>query len=251
MSQRCQVVFLVDESICRDTSSNSTKLITQTCLRMLTYFSSCYGESSNDVACGSSGRVNPIEWGVGFFRSAGKSDRCLRSNVIERRVCKGFREFSLNSFEEFEEELVDSLKVAEKIDKTETNGNSDPINLQDYLNTVKSALQRVTIDFSWDRPDITSPMKTSLRFSKKNKSFTDRSESCLKRNFVYIIAKWPDISNEVVEQLKKECNDVNHMKHMLVPPHTYKELTDSLQMKVYWIDMKVSCRIVLKKVCSM
>ena len=153
-------------------------------------------------------------------------------------VSKGFREFDLKQLEKFQAELrqqfsdrdsgVTSTKSCSLTNESETQSYS---RLEEVVKSVKSSLQRLSSDFSWDRPDLTSPMKNSTRSHRG-------VERDVRQNFVFVTAghETGGIVSERGEGGSFAGEGSKGRELVLVPPHVCREFVDVLKLRVFWVD---------------
>jgi len=231
-----KIVFLIDQYLKNydGNSFHSTDAlinIVRVCvLKILAYF------ASHQDATSSPGKIddvrhNRVEWDVTYFR--GKS-RTFRDKPR-------FREFTLKHFESFETELETRFQVLKtaiadrRLQSESLHGLEDVES--DVLNALKHALRSVIHDYSWDRPDIMSPVKLSryksAQLDQKRFRKTCTFESVdMKQNFAFIIAECP----RDAEDLDISVLNSSAVLRSLLPNDFRQQFADDLGIRLFWID---------------
>jgi len=196
-------------------------------LKILTYFFSGVTTGSSDV--GSHTSENRLEWDVTYFRVASRRFRDKPQ----------FREFTLKHFEAFETELEtrfqalkaaieDSVSQSESLDDAES----------DVLDCLKHALRALIHDYSWDRPDIMSPVKlarsagTQSDRGKFRKSSFIESQN-VKQNFTFVVAPCP----QDAEDLDVGVPDSSAILRSFLPNDLRQQFVNGLGIRLFWVDV--------------
>lgn len=234
-----RVVFVIDESLwakgnAGDMKVNNGNLVRSCILKILTYFSAPKHSNAVDDQC--TAAKPRLEWGTKFFNS-GKSCRTVRDKPQ-------FREFTLEIFEDFENEVEarsNPRSFLAEVKATAAVGSDEPVDT-DIFDAVKVALRSVIHDFPWDKPDISSPVKIvhSLPVGKKAEvSSTRRTDLAYQeelkncgRNFVFVISESPqavdDYGSSTVEEILKT----------ILPLDVRRQLVSNLGIKLFWIGIE-------------
>jgi hypothetical protein len=237
-----QVVFLIDERLsARSVNDNSgvnlNYLVRNCVLKILTSFG-----APKPLRCDKNlSSVKPrVEWGVKFFSSS-RTSKTLRDKPV-------FREFHVKNLEEFEKELErrlgslsSSCYTAVTVKNSSVALNEEAVDC-DVFDAVKLALRTVIHDFPWDKPDITSPVK-SVRFMKtgkkseafpKKSDLTDQDVDNSRRNFVFVICSCP--------QFVENCDSVSsnasiEVLKAFLPPDVRRQLVENFGVRLFWINI--------------
>ena len=193
MSDTYQVAFLINvnsgSKISKDDGDLDKTLSTVrlSVLKLLTYF-------GNQLSPTSLSKF--LRWGCRFYNPAYPS--------FSQKI--NFCDFSKKSFEDFELKL-ESVFEAQRKEQTELNqrkraaaqldyDRSSQSNLEEDLDlgkTLKNVLTSALHDFQWERPDITSPVRSSFR-RKNSKVFSEEPKY---HNFVWILDECPHLLEDV------------------------------------------------------
>jgi len=232
-----KIVFLIDQLLktddknCFHSIDGLINVVRLCVLKILTYFCSCRGtvNTPNKI---NHVRENRVEWDVTYFR--GKLRRF--------RDKPRFREFTLKHFEAFETELETRFHVLKtavencELQSESVHGLEDVES--DVLNALKHALRALIYDYSWDRPDILSPVK----LSRSKNAQPDRrkfSKMCTteavdrKQNFVFVIAKCPQEAAE----LDISAPNSSAVLRSFLPNDFRQQFAYDLGIRLFWINM--------------
>jgi len=156
------------------------------------------------------------------------------------------REFTREQFEKFEKELKVRFDGFSINSKTGDDGRNTNQIFGDFVDPLKGSLQRLMFDFEWDRPDITSPIKSSLRsFGKRLPSagMIDISAAGVTRdNYVFVFAECPHCTPCETATDHGSLRD-SSLIYRILPPNVCREFKDVLGLKLYLIDMSNKVRI--------
>jgi len=229
-----KIVFLVDQCFRNDDrkkciSIDDLRNVVRVCvLKILTYFGSgCVTTDSPSIS--SHVGENRVEWDVTYFRA---TSRRFRDKPR-------FREFTLKHFEAFESELETRFQVPKPAieDSVSQNESLDDVE-SDVLDSLKHALRALVHDYSWDRPDITSPVKLSRPVRAQSdprrfrKSSSVESES-LKRNFAFVVARCP----QDAECLDIGVLDSSAVLRSFLPNDMRQQFVNGLGIRLFWVDV--------------
>jgi len=241
-----KIVFLIDQCLKNDDGRNLRSIdslinIVRVCvLKILTYF-----DSDRSISSSPDGSIhaceNRMEWDVTYFRG---TSRRFRDKPR-------FREFTLKHFEAFETELetrFQGLKAAieDSVSQNESVRGLDEVE-SDVLDSLKHALRAVVHDYSWDRPDIMSPVKLSRSRSTQSKKFrktcTVESED-VKRNFAFVVAECP----QDAEDLDISVFDSSAVLRSFLPNDFRQQFVDRLGIRLFWVDIGAGEQIVSNRI---
>lgn len=224
------VVFAIDVdgrceelSLARDSYLSSLK---QWILKVLLSLGSKYGFEN-------------VRWGYKFFHS-----RTVRSASLITRGTD-FRELQEKAFSDFEVEFVQKVAVNQKSSDGHHRLRPSP------AICVQNTLKETLLDFQWDRPDITSPTKLSLRPRRSTRNtkhlpMADDDVSCQGQNAVFLVSECPCSRREVVEFLQLRSDDIGGQKDLpeLILPKGLTDMFVHRKVVLHWADCG-SCEVCL------
>jgi len=220
-----KIVFLIDQCLKNDdrktfrSIDDLINVMRVSVLKILTYF----GSYRDKTGTGS------LEWDVTYFR--GTSGRF--------RDKPRFREFTLKHYEAFETELDTRFQVLKAAieDSVRQNETLDDVE-SDVLDSLKHALRSLVHDYSWDRPDIMSPVKLSRSVCtqsdrrKFRKPCPVESEDA-RRNFAFVVAECP----RDAEDLDIGVLDSSAVLRSFLPNDLRRQFVDGLGIRLFWVDV--------------
>ncbi|KAI4902695.1 hypothetical protein NFI96_028969 [Prochilodus magdalenae] len=215
------VVFAIDVDYQSKELSASTAVyqnyLKQWILRVLLSLGSKYG-------------FEKVRWGYRFFHS-----RTVKgASLITRGT--DFRELHEKAFNDFEEELVKFGANPKTVGDKHRRLQPSP------ASCMHNALKEILLDFQWDRPDITSPTKLTLRprrscRSTKNISLADDELSCLGKNVLFVVSTCPHSRSELGEFIHSSSDSGSHRDFQeLVLPKRIIDLLIQRKVVLHWAD---------------
>ncbi|KAK4320568.1 hypothetical protein Pmani_008572 [Petrolisthes manimaculis] len=239
MFSSVQAVFLFDVNSFAQTCKKESELeqnvakLKLTCLRLLTEFGA---------------QTEVVRWSCKYY------DSCSFKPDTSRR---DFGEFSKQSFDDFENELIDRYcKAFDGIhqsggdketdfdsrettaDKTTTTSSSESLKPHSYI--LKKALQEVLLDYNWDQPDISSPVKSTRRRSKTGQQKLI-PENVGPYNTIVIFTSVPESG----PNLQEFCGLSSTVKDVCISPEDFLgSILDPSMVKGFQVDKKISLNFV-------
>ncbi|XP_017554944.1 treslin isoform X1 [Pygocentrus nattereri] len=180
------------------------------------------------LSLGSKYGFEKVRWGYRFFHSRTVQGAGLMTRGTD------FRELQVKAFGEFEEELV-KYGANHKTSDEQRRLQPSP------ANCMQNALKEILLDFQWDRPDITSPTKLTLRprrscRSSKNISLADDELSCLGKNVLFVVSTCPHSKSELEEFLRSSDSGGHRDLHELVLAKRIRDLLIQKKVVLHWAD---------------
>lgn len=204
-----------DMTVSQDTREHPVK---RRLLRVLLHFGFKYG-------------FEKIRWGYKFFQAK----TCRNANIISR--VSDFKELRDKTFEDFEMDFDSKLDAT-----TSTKPSTHLRHRPNPSGAVQNALKEALLDFQWDRPDITSPTKWSLRPRRSGRAgkggITREDEFTAGdgRNMVFVISDCPHSKDQFLDYLSIPGGDMDADVSENILSRGLQDMMAQRKVVLHWID---------------
>ncbi|RVE71364.1 hypothetical protein OJAV_G00050930 [Oryzias javanicus] len=173
--------------------------------------------------------LEKLRWGYKFFQS--KTSR--PSNTLSR--ASDFKELRQKTFEDFEQEFETRFDLKDKLCPSRQK--------QQPCQLVQNAVRETLLDFQWDRPDITSPTKPSLRPRKSGRagkaSLSHEDDvSNSGKNVVFVVSRCPTSRAQFMDYLSIKDDELSSNPTELIISRNLKDMLVQQQVILHWIDTR-------------
>ncbi|XP_060770714.1 treslin isoform X2 [Neoarius graeffei] len=187
------------------------------------------------LSLGSKYGFENVRWGYKFFHS-----RTVKSASLLTRGTD-FKELEEKAFRDFEGELIHKVGVNQKSSDEQNRLRPSPVIC------VQNTLKEILLDFQWDRPDITSPTKLSLRPRRSTRNATniplaDDDLSFQGKNVVFVVSECPYSRREMMAFLQPCSWDVGNHQDLpeLILPKGLIDMLVHRKVVLHWADYSSS-----------
>ena len=222
VGQKTQAVFLVDTNPSLSANVHwSFRSLCLVCTRILLFLSQFPNKE----------HLGRVQWNYKFFNSQ-RHEKSVRTKTAQ------FYENRSELLQKFFEELQSSLEVAQN----GTSSSSSWPQAQPPVKLVYSALAASVQDFTWDAPEIMSPIRHFSPQSRKkvNKRRKGGVIGHTTQNVIFICSTCPQSEEEVSQFLygshKGSGVSMEILRSELLPPAVLLQL-EGKGIAVHWVDM--------------
>lgn len=191
------------------------------------------------LSLGSKYGFGNVRWGYKFFHS-----RTVKSASLITRGTD-FKELQEKAFSEFEGEFAQKVGVSQQSSDEQHRLRPSP------AICVQNTLKEILLDFQWDRPDITSPTKLSLRPRRSTRNTTniplaDDEISYQGKNIVFLVSECPYSRRDVVEYLQLRSSNIGSPRDLpeLILPKGLMDMLIHRKVALHWVDCRF-CEVCL------
>ncbi|XP_024136869.1 treslin isoform X2 [Oryzias melastigma] len=173
--------------------------------------------------------LEKLRWGYKFFQSKTRRP----SNTLSR--ASDFKELRQKTFEDFEQEFETRFDLRDKLCSSRQK--------QQPCQLVQNAVRETLLDFQWDRPDITSPTKPSLRPRKSGRAGKpslphEDDVSNSGKNVVFVVSQCPTSRAQFLDYLSCKDDELSSNPAEFIISKNLKDMLLQQQVLLHWIDTR-------------
>lgn len=173
--------------------------------------------------------LEKLRWGYKFFQSKTRRP----SNTLSR--ASDFKELRQKTFEDFEQEFETRFDLRDKLCSSRQK--------QQPCQLVQNAVRETLLDFQWDRPDITSPTKPSLRPRKSGRAGKpslphEDDVSNSGKNVVFVVSQCPTSRAQFMDYLSCKDDELSSNPAEFIISKNLKDMLLQQQVLLHWIDTR-------------
>ncbi|XP_077504183.1 treslin-like [Amblyomma americanum] len=215
MFNSTKVVFLVDvasffsreDRLSVTDYQQAVNAVKYCCLKFLTHFG-----------------TKKTRWGYKFYSSSG-----LARQRMEKRL---FCDFNLESFEDFEDDLVRRFEhYRQACDAIDRSGSRSVPEKDPPCSVLRAALTQIFSEYQWDAPNLSSPVKWK---SKRKRTCMNASYEDV--NYIFNISPCPRTDDDVAAFLDGSHTADQDVADNILPAHVRRLWLASASAKFFWID---------------
>uniref|UniRef100_A0A673ABI2 Treslin N-terminal domain-containing protein n=1 Tax=Sphaeramia orbicularis TaxID=375764 RepID=A0A673ABI2_9TELE len=170
-----------------------------------------------------------VRWGYKFFQSTSSRNGRLISRGSD------FRELCHRSFEDFEMDFDSRFDIKDKVFPGQQKQPANP------SVSVQNALKEALLDFEWDRPDITSPTKLSMRPRRPSQvvksSISKEGEGSGNwRNLLFVVSECPQSWTQMEDYLSMSTSRTTTDVPELIISRGLQDMLVQRQVVLHWMD---------------
>ncbi|XP_007244308.3 treslin isoform X1 [Astyanax mexicanus] len=185
------------------------------------------------LSLGSKYGFEKVRWGYRFFHTQAVKSASLLTRGTD------FKELKEKAFSDFEEELSRCAPT-----DNNTSDNRQHRLQPSQASCMHNTLKEILLDYQWDRPDITSPTKLSLRPRRAGRSassisLADDELSCHVKNVLFLASTCPHSKRELWEYLHVSDSRSHKDLPELILPKRLIHLLIQRKVGLHWADFSV------------
>ncbi|XP_051548860.1 treslin-like isoform X2 [Myxocyprinus asiaticus] len=180
--------------------------------------------------------LEKVRWGYTCFHS-----RTVKSANLVTRVTD-FKELHEKAFSDFEEELLVKFNLEEKSPRCREKSSTQHKLKPSPASCVQNALKEILLDFQWDRPDLTSPTKVTLRPRRSSRSGRNvplqDDDIHFDKNILFVVSECPCSNRDLGDYLSLRRDDRRNQREIQeqVLPKGLIDMLIQRKVVLHWAD---------------